>query len=859
MVARAGTSEGALMAAIDQAMAGAPATITAVRPTENGLVIEATGPLTGTISDLGRAEQIGGGKFGSVTVDIPNATFAAGDPEVEFFVGPFIAMRALRYRTADESGVRLRLVSSQWVGWRVQTTPLGLSLISPSLTRTALGVRDDLGAAEGGAARVDFNSSVHQISGGDSYDVHRGHVAFGHRFAHGVLRGLFTDAAPRQDARLPRGAIGFSEIRAGNALFGVAGGDVRVTYGLRESLSASLAGDLQFRGGAVSALLPGGWSADVFGGEGFDERAFWIPGDDEPLRPLTGNVVSGAVARWLSSSRTNAVAFGTTASRGEGVDSYYNFLQAFERRFSDDATLRATMEQSFATGESQSGFAAMLEGDAIRPRFSLSGFYRYVDSEFRPPVGANFFATLRESYGATGRWTPSPRTHVSLNARQERRYDLYDRESAGTLFGYRSLSADRAVSDRWSVLAFYNDGESRSEPGTFVVIDSTTRNLGAGAAFRSGSSTHSLRVGWLEADNALRPERDAEGVRLDAGASYRFAGHSLSFAARHEQLATAVGDRTNWGASASYASEFGNVPFRTFVAYADSDTAALRETRQVRAELAVYPFGRYRADRLLGFVFGYNRADVRDLGVREGFSFRVDASRLLEWGDTERILPPSGDVLDVAAALEQTEAGRVRVIAFADANGNGLLDAGEQRVVGARIRIGAKTLITEDDGIAEFRLQPGFAAVAYEAAPELLDYVAAVVERGVDIRPRRVSEVAFPLVPAGRVVVMIESESDEVRRAAAGVSLIATREDGLTRRAELDSEGRATFGRLPVGRYQVTFDAALAARGLISVGVSTETVEVRRGQLTELRYVVRKATARERFGAISRLRLRLGK
>lgn len=229
------------------------------------------------------------------------------------------------------------------------------------------------------------------------------------------------------------------------------------------------------------------------------------------------------------------------------------------------------------------------------------------------------------------------------------------------------------------------------------------------------------------------------------------------------------------------------------------------------------PFG----DGALSADYSLDRAEWRvALQVNLGFAFDP-------FSRGYRITPP-GPASGASAAM----------LAFVDANGNGRLDAGEERVPGIRMLAGTMPAVTDSTGRAFLsglgnsprnflRIDDSsFDKIFVTSPPQSVSFSS---------RPGQVLPVVHRFAPSSEVIVaLVTRQADGASVGLAAVRFALVEEGGKRIEASTEFDGRAIIESVPPGRYRLVLDNDQAARlGMtllepIEIEVTTEGRAIRR-------------------------------
>ena len=179
--------------------------------------------------------------------------------------------------------------------------------------------------------------------------------------------------------------------------------------------------------------------------------------------------------------------------------------------------------------------------------------------------------------------------------------------------------------------------------------------------------------------------------------------------------------------------------------------------------------------------------------------------------------------------------GRITGVVFADWNGDGLLDPGEEPVGGISVAVAGAGMVTSGtDGRFSFAGVPvGENVVAIDVSTLPAEYdPPSEPERAVDIGRNRASDVPIGLLPLTSIAGVVYQDSDgdgQLSASDAPVSgAVVVLDDGA--RTEVSRAGRFRFDAIRLGTHAVTLLTASLPDGTQLAGPPTVTVELGRNQ-----------------------------
>ncbi len=819
--------------------------------TPTGLVISAASPVTARIT---RTQQIGDAGFAGftlVTVEVPFADPGTTPSRLTSEQGPFSSLRAVRYQSSGECGVRIRLEAREQGPWIVETSGNTISVSRPRTPVLTTGERAEVAAQQRGQS-----GSIHV--GGTSFAASNGANAGGQAQigfatdagAGTTLRGFFSAVAPRSIGGGPYGALSLSgfEILGRPAEIGL--GDLAVSM---SGESVSSASQLTIRGLAGAIYVSPRSALQIFGGRAALSSLRRIF-EDQQTSDISSDRVVGVTQRWLPTATNSGFSFGWAHSLPRQGRSSDDLLQSFQFRANRAYDVRFTAEESVSreTDRTLFGYAWTVEPRAVMKKLSINGFYRYTSPDFHPPLASSFYAGLRRSYNLTGSYTPTERLTVGASLGQTKSFSVFDPEASGTVASSIASSVSYRLTRRLSASATYAESGMRSDPGVLVETNSDTRGTGGGLFFSSGRGGVGLSLSQNRTVDRANDALDFNSTRLDLNASY--GRNDLQFLGRfhvgHAERATGAAAGAEYGGALGVQSSRTSGALRAETGFSATPSGvAAQPVRQFYASLAYTPASQFRLFQGSAQLT-YQSVQVNGEPARNALLVSLTAGRLFEWGRASRPLAPyETRALQVGQTLLQPLSGHVDLYVFEDRNDNGSRDPDEPLLPGISLHLDERRVTTGSSGLASVLVPPGIHHLRLGAGLITQSYVAIRPLPRIEVGAGQHKSAAIPLVPAGRLVIRVlftgQGESDAL---LSGIRVVAHGEH-TTREQVTTGAGDMAFGLLPVGDYTVSVDPKTLAPETRLATPASFSVKITHGQRSVLTFRIRRATLRERFGA----------
>jgi hypothetical protein len=828
----------------------AAAEVRAIESNARALVIRTTAPIPAELTTGRQSGDELPAAIPTVTLELPNASLAGVAARTEWPAGPFLSMRATRYRADGACGIRLRLEPRVSGHWRLVTAPNRLVITTDLLPPGADGDAITGSALLPGMVTISASAARSESSRPDTASTPSGFVAVG--FAEGlpsgaIVRGFLSQVSPRATGS-PFGAVGVSALPLGAHLLHAAAGDLLVTIGDTGSGDLSGITSTLFRGAALGVEISPAIVVQAFGGRAASASLARL-GSAGTFRPGARDRLAGVQASLLPADAPYAMAAGGTfTDTPQDGPRTLNLFQAFEYRRSPVLRIRLLLEQSRAFDTSETGQAWTIQARAVTRAVSLDGYYRALSDRFRPVGGSGYYASLRRGYGFAGSYRHESLT-LNASASQAKVFSVLDPEEIGTFTTSHAASAGYSLSSRFSLQASYGRSAIESDPGARIPADSISRQIGAGLGFAIGEFNGSMQAIRSETENEASPALDFVSDRLDLDlrsaywrdihgrfsvARSRRADGSSAGADYRASLGAPLADIGRWSVS-------GEVGASVIPA-----GVAQSSLRQTFASMRVNPNGSTWISG--GLQLTYERIKIGDEEF-DVFHASIATQKTLRWGQGVLLAAPVETralrLQEPRPARASTKRAAVRVIVFEDRDQSGKREPDEKLVGQAFVEIDRRRY--RIDGATTVPVDPGPLTIRLLPRGDVLGRYALTTEQSVRARIDESLEVFFPVQPAGRLHGRVEAAGVEAQLLA---GLIVRASGPVHRQTVTDGAGDFDFGQLPEGDYRLEFVAdQLRSRALIEDGASPAAVRVGSSLREKTVLRLRRATARERFGS----------
>ena len=192
------------------------------------------------------------------------------------------------------------------------------------------------------------------------------------------------------------------------------------------------------------------------------------------------------------------------------------------------------------------------------------------------------------------------------------------------------------------------------------------------------------------------------------------------------------------------------------------------------------------------------------------------------------------------------------VRAFLDTNGDGRPAPDEQAVTGIEFRVDDTTHVTDKNGEIRLWLEPGSHRVSFAVGKLAMKWSPAFSgQRQVEIQGRETFVLDSPFLFGGRVEgrVTLQGEPPQgVAPPVAGLTVRLRREGQTLKQSYTGEDGEFFFGSIVPGPYEVELDTQGLGEEYIVSGPSRIEIQIVPDAAARPAFVVRRKTARERFG-----------
>lgn len=836
-------------------------TINDIRADSRGLLITASAPLQARIARAERLDDRGYAAYFSVTVEIPGAVPAPDLPRQSAWEkGVFSAARVSRYAAENECGTRIRLEARRLGRWTIEPRGNRIQITAPAASGLGPSSAEEREFGEepaSGAVHLYAQGGLTSQTGYDSSTTTQLQLGVAQRIpGFGELRGFVSNFTPQEFTSAPYRALALAGVRLGEAALDVAVGDLQATLGDATGSTAILPNSLTIRGGGVTVFLPKGFTLQAFGGRAAYSSISRLPDLSSVTSDISPNDVRGVQAVWISPTQRFGAGAGWIVSLPVEGPTQQNFLGSFLFREAERYLLQLLLESSQGEerGTQLSGWAVTVQPAVNTEQLNIDGYFRYTTPDFRPPLGANFFAGLRQSSNLNVNYRPIRSLSLSASAGEGKSFDYFDPANIGTVSTSKSVGVSYQFNDWLNAAAFASTSSSSSDPGALNPTDSETDSASVAVGMNAlrGDASISFSRDWTQ--NFLGPTSDLTWDRAQLDAQYSL-GPSDALIAQLRYYNWERGDGrgadTNYGGALEYRSQLrGGGSVSAILDYGVTPAGvSLYESRQIRAGLG-YQTGQIRVlGGQLGFRASYYRLDLQGLPSRAGWFAQVNLGSIFGWGPESRPMAP-GD--SRAMSLAQTrrhdlDQAVLDIRVFEDRNGDGRMQPDEPGIADARVLLDGGYVVTDGDGAARARLREGRYQAELEPQGPVLDYFAPDPNRTIAVSSLERRALAFPLRPACRISGRVEFPgAPDQSTATEGVRLTITGM-GSDRATVSGKGGTFQFDILPVGTYVVALDAATLLPETVIDGPASFESSCRKGDDAQLTFNIRKATARERF------------
>ncbi|MCU0224676.1 MAG: hypothetical protein MUF27_11550 [Acidobacteria bacterium] len=836
-------------------------TINDVRADSRGLLVTASAPLQARIARAERLDDRGYAAYFSVTVEIPGAVPAPDLPRQSAWEkGVFSAARVSRYASDTECGTRLRLEARRLGRWTIEPRGNRILITAPAAAGPGSILAEGREFGEepaSGAVHVYAQGALTSQTGYDASTTTQLQLGVAQRLPGvGELRGFVSNFTPDELTSAPYRAIALAGVRLGEASVDVAAGDLQATLGDATGSTAILPNALTIRGGGATVFLPKGFTLQAFGGRAAYSGIIRLPDMSSVISDISPDHVRGLQAVWVSPTQRFGAGAGWILSLPVEGPTQQNYFGSFLFQEAERYMLQLLLESSRGeeSGTELSGWAATIQPAVNTERLNIDGYFRYTTPDFRPPLGANFFAGLRQSANLNVNYRPIRSLSLSASAGQGKTFNYFDPADVGTVSTSESVGVSYQYSDWLNVAAFAATSTSKSDPGALNPSDSRTNSasVAVGTTAMRGDASISYSRDWTESFMGAAFDTTVDRVYVDAQYSLSQSDDLIAQLRYYDwERAGAGGSDKNYGGALEYRSRLrGGGTLSAILDYGITPAGvSLYESRQVRASLGFQTgpaavFGGQLACRA-----SYYRLDLEGLPSHAGWFAQVNLGTLFGWGREPRPMAPGDSrAMNLAQTRRQDlDQALLDIRVFEDRNGDGRMQPDEVGIADVRVQLDGGYVVTDEDGAARARLREGRYQVDLVPQGPVLDFVAPDPNRTIAVSSLERRAISYPLRPACRISGRVEFPGAPAQSTAtAGVALTLAGA-GPERGVVSGKDGAFQFGLLPVGTYAVALDVATLPPGTAVEGPVSIEPSCRKGDQVQLTFTIRKATARERF------------
>jgi len=820
---------------------GEPAKVHGLSLSADGLRLEGEGLGEAPALSTERVGERGLVGFSRLVLSLANALPAGIPPRTASEAGPFAEARLRLLRTPDGCPLlRIELLLREQGPWEAVTEDGRLLLRRAPPRRREGPSREATEDRTAEGLRFSLAGARSDLGRGDRQDAGNLQMGYARRLASGHIQAFAADYSPRgAGSGAPYGAVALSGVPWGPFSLGLAAGDLEATLGPGEAdfLSPTT---LLLRGGGAT-FSRGNTRLSLFSGRAAASSLTRLPDASGVLPEIGQDRVEGAQLLFTLPPLSLDLAAGWLRNRPQGGAGWENAFFSLGYAPAPEVRTRLLLE-----GSSGGGWAATVEPRWNTPSFSLGGYYRYTDRDFRPPLGTSLFASLRHGYNLYGSARLSESLSAALSLSQSKSFNLFDPEAAGTLSANRSASLSWQVGGGFSLGLFASASESRSDRGVSIPTRSRSDSGGLSLSLGRGESLLSLRLARETVRDRFQRNQDLTAWRLDAEGRRSFGpGAEGRVLLRLYDGKRPSGERVNryyegraegrWRLSRQGA-------FMAGVSFSETPPGpALVRVRQEGASLGLDLGTSALRSSVSASWF---RQEVAGQRRRDGFLLQFRLGGLFSRG----VRPPAAPAQTRALPLpfEVPETALLRVSAFWDEDGDGSRGAAEGPLP-ATVLLDGRPRALSPAGKARFVLPPGSHALEVQWSGAVLDGYLEAPRRTVELQAGRTVTVAFPVRPAGRLEGRLVFRGTLPFPGALGQVRITAEGKGFRREAVSDEEGNFSLGALPEGSVRIVVDRTTLAQGVVLEEPFEKEVTIERKKRTDVAFSLRAATARERI------------
>lgn len=685
-----------------------------------------------------------------------------------------------------------------------------------------------------------MNGALSDLGRGERQTSGNLQVGFARRLDVGLLEAFAADYRPRgKGSGAPYGALALSGVPWGPLSFGAAAGDLETTMGpgAADFLSPTT---LLLRGGAVT-LTRGATRFALFSGKAASSSLTRLPDASGVLAEIGKDRVEGGQLLFTLPALSLDLGAGFLQNRPERGAGWENAFLSLGYTPLPEVRTRLLFE-----GSSGGGWACTLEPRWNTPTFSLGGYYRYTDRDFRPPLGTSLFASLRHGYNLYGSTRLSERLSTALSLGQSKSFSLFDPQAAGTLSSNRSASLAWQAGGGVALGLFASTSDSRSDRGVSIPTRARSENGGLSLSLGRQETYLTLRLARETVRDAFQRNQDLTAWRLDAEGRRSFGPASegrLLF--RLYDGRRPSGQRVNRYYETRAEGRWslpGRGAFLADVSLSETPPGpALVRVRQEGVGLGLDLGARTLQGSLRASWF---RQEVAGRPARDGFLLQVHLGGLFSRSTRPPFIPAQTRALPLPFGVPETAL--LRVFAFWDEDGDGSRGASEAPLP-AVVSLDGRQRTLSSEGEGRFVLPPGTHTLAVQWSGAILDGYVEAPKRTVLLAAGRTERVAFAVRPAGRLEGRLVFRGALPFPGALGQVRIAAEGKTFRREVVTDEDGNFSFGTLPEGSVRIGLDRTTLPQGVVLEEPFEKEVSIERRKKTDVAFSLRAATARERI------------
>lgn len=832
----------------------ATAVLRGLETTAQGILLRVEGDVAARVGRESWSEVgPGGARVHTVVVEIPGLSAGAAAPSPS---GPVLAIRVSSFRRGDECGLRLYLDLAEDAPFRIEKAAgeILLRTTEPPSPQggPAQAKRPRSAEASGGVQVTGFLSSS-RFGGPTENSGTAGASVYQELVNRGWLRGFLTTLFPKRAGGTTFFGLGlFGYPVSGTARLDLLGGDVSVPYASPTQETYFDPGQLLIRGGAVVLRRPARFRLFAFYGRSASPDAARLVGSTiivpEISRDDAGGVFGDTVwGKWTLGG-------GWVLSRPRESAARNNFFESAEYTFSESLRLGAVVEESFA---SKTGWQTTIAPRFRGRSFFLTGYYRHASGDYVPALGSNLFAGLKNSYQLGGGWQPLPALSVSGGAGQTRSFNLLDPASVGTTSEFEDASVNVRVSKSTTAGFFFHSTAGRTDAGAVNPADSRTNAYGLQVGTSLGVTSLTGAVSRETTSDRVDPTFDFRSTRATVDA---LAYLPLDFRVVAQGSYADSRRASGQSAGSNYSYSFGiekRLARGLLAAIEGGQTilpAGVANFASTTSRIGARVNGTLPSGLQMGASYTWEELRTQGGPSTRGYFAAVYLTQGFSWGRRGGAFADAGarsfNLRDTV--VEAPLSGVLVVRAFLDTNGDGRPQPDEKAVTGVEFRVDDTTHATDKNGEVRLWLEPGSHRVSVNVGKLAMRWSPAFsAQRDVEIRARETLVLDSPFLFGGRVegrVTLAGEPPAGVTPPVAGLVVRLLREGQTLRQSYTGEDGEFFFGSIVPGLYEVELDTEGLGEEYTVSGPSRVQIQIVPDAAARPAFVVRRKTARERFG-----------